>query len=184
MRDVRRIHTIRTTGTRYSARMKNMKEDQANSRRNVIIIVLVGLAGLVIVFCVGLGLLFGLAGSLNDVQKAESFLNTAKAGDHLRAIAAAEKAYYDRYTRYGTLAQLLEAGTLPQTWVAEGNEYGYRYSIAVSGTGSAYHANADPQAGGKYAWHFYIDGASDVRYNPRQPATSSDPLLRDARPPD
>jgi hypothetical protein len=120
------------------------------------------------------------------LQQSSSRADETSAIATLRTIAQAQTTYsISNSTHFANFEQLVEGGFLdPRFNHASPELHGYVFTMKVNPasdtTPSSYVCNADPGPtsphGGR---HFYIDSNSqDIRMNPRQPATSKDPILR------
>lgn len=89
--------------------------------------------------------------------------NDSAAVANLRTINTAEATYLSSSGRYGSIADLIAAGLLDDTFIVI--KAGYKYSITLGETGSIYTAEATPASAktGRYGYYTVPDAV--VRYS-------------------
>jgi hypothetical protein len=122
----------------------------------------------------------------DTVQRRVVAANESWALGSLEAIQAAEQLYYETNGRYGTFAEMVEAGIFQTDLTGDPPVgHGYTFTLKVQPKTetqpAAYTVNADPvRAGGSDATgrrHFFIGSdVTGVRFNETRPANKDDKL--------
>jgi Tfp pilus assembly protein PilE len=138
----------------------------------IVLILIVGVVGVVVVI--------GVYGWKSQRRAG----NEAATIAHLRTIAVLEIQYYNTHNRnFGTFDELIKedmldlrfAGAAP---VVDGYIFSLRLTPGTTSKPGSYTLNADPSSASTGTKHFYIDSTSgEIRVNPNQPASFSDPPL-------
>jgi prepilin-type N-terminal cleavage/methylation domain-containing protein len=122
---------------------------------------------------------------LPAVQQARKAAAQAMTVDLLLAHSEAQLTFLeddpdgDGIADYGTLAELHEAGLLPEA-IADGKSAGYRYVLELTPPPDPdYAIRATPQSPHVGVLRFFGDATGIIRFNPRQEASATDPVLED-----
>jgi len=143
--------------------------------------VLIGIAAMVVLGCLVVGLLLGSA--VYGWKAALRAGNEAATLQDIKTVAAVEIQYYNTHNRtFGTFDQLIKEDMLTSRFSGERTSTdGYVFTLNVTPKtavqASSYTLNSDPQNANTGTNHFYIDSRSaEIHTNPNQPASATDPL--------
>jgi Tfp pilus assembly protein PilE len=143
--------------------------------------VLIGIAAMVVLGCLVVGLLLGSA--VYGWKAALRAGNEAATLQNIKTVAAVEIQYYNTHNRtFGTFDQLIKEDMLTSRFSGERTSTdGYVFTLNVTPKtavqASSYTLNSDPQNANTGTNHFYIDSRSaEIHTNPNQPASATDPL--------
>ena len=112
--------------------------------------------------------------AIPSVMQARMAANESAAISSLRTLCTAESHYRLRMSSYGTIADLLAAGSLDESW-NDGRKSGYVFASNVTPDGSAWEATADPESPGATGGRFFFaDHSGVIRFNQTVTAGAAD----------
>lgn len=150
--------------------MNNPSQCRANNRITVLLTA-------VALVCLSM---VGCQSYTTGFQKTRGGANVTAVKGALQTIAGAQRSYAMSHDGdYGTFKQLSEDGFLDARFNSEAPQV-QGYVLTMNVGEKNFSCNADPaESTGQPGQHFYIDSSStQVRVNPDQPATASDPIVQ------
>jgi prepilin-type N-terminal cleavage/methylation domain-containing protein len=115
--------------------------------------------------------------AIPSLIQARMSANESAAIGSLRTLSTAELHYRVRMGTYGTMGDLLAAGSLDASW-ADGRKSGYLYTSHLAPGGDSWSATADPESPGVSGERFFFaDQSGVIRWSLGAPAGAADPPI-------
>ncbi|HEY6328804.1 MAG TPA: prepilin-type N-terminal cleavage/methylation domain-containing protein [Blastocatellia bacterium] len=113
-----------------------------------------------------------------NLVRAREAADSASAVSSCRTLITAESLYYNSYSAYGTLAELVPFGTLDPA-LGSGSKADYLFTLTVNNavTPPAFTINADPIIDSGDLVHYYTDQTMVIRSAQGTPASATSPPI-------
>jgi type IV pilus assembly protein PilA len=113
-----------------------------------------------------------------NLVKARESADSASAVSSCRTLNTAQNLYYNSYTAYGTLSELVPFGTL-DPYLGSGSKADYTFTLTVNNSvlPPAFTVNADPIIDSANMPHYYTDQTLVIRWAQGTPASAASPSI-------